>query len=331
MNEADMNNATPEEGRPQGAPMVEPSAPPAPATPGAALAAARESHGWSVDQVAAYLKLAPRQVHALESDDYSALPGMAIVRGFVRSYAKLLKLDPAPLLVQLGGETVLANESLKPKESLSAPFSEARIPSMAEKPTISSKWMIAVLLVVLLVAAFWASRQHGQALQSAALPSSQSDQGAGVAEAPANEQVAQPEHNEQEAAAVSPPANSTSEQGADPAVSEQPLQSQSMQPSVPGATEASASAAPAPLSGAEGDANALSLLVREESWIEIRSAGGRTILARLAQPGENISVAVNEPIELVVGNAAGVDARLRGEPFALKGRSSSNVVRVSVK
>ena len=61
---------------------------------GAALRAAREAAGLSIDDVAQQLKLAPRQVQALEDDDYARLPGRTFVRGFVRNYARFVRLDP---------------------------------------------------------------------------------------------------------------------------------------------------------------------------------------------------------------------------------------------
>jgi cytoskeletal protein RodZ len=48
--------------------------------------------------VATQLKITRHQILAIEADDYDVLPAPAIVRGFVRTYAKLLKLDSAPLL-----------------------------------------------------------------------------------------------------------------------------------------------------------------------------------------------------------------------------------------
>jgi cytoskeletal protein RodZ len=79
-------------------------------SPGAKLAFARNDLGWTVEQVAAQLKLATRQIVALEADDYAALPEPAVVRGFIRAYAKLLKLDATPLVALImvdGGETKL--------------------------------------------------------------------------------------------------------------------------------------------------------------------------------------------------------------------------------
>ena len=57
---------------------------------GARLRAAREAAGLSIDAVAQQLKLAPRQVRALEDDDFAQLPGRTFVRGFMRNYARLV-------------------------------------------------------------------------------------------------------------------------------------------------------------------------------------------------------------------------------------------------
>ena len=78
------------------------AAAPAPDGPGALLRAAREAAGLSLDAVAQQLKLAPRQVKALEDDDFGAPAGPArSCRGFVRNYARLLNLDAEDLLLAL--------------------------------------------------------------------------------------------------------------------------------------------------------------------------------------------------------------------------------------
>lgn len=52
-----------------------------PGIPGKTLQSQREAMGWSVEQVADQLKLAPRQVVALEAGDYASLPSPAVTRG----------------------------------------------------------------------------------------------------------------------------------------------------------------------------------------------------------------------------------------------------------
>ena len=65
------------------------AATPVPTSAGALLREAREAAGMSIDAVAQQLKLAPRQVQALEDGDFAHLPGRTFVRGFMRNYARL--------------------------------------------------------------------------------------------------------------------------------------------------------------------------------------------------------------------------------------------------
>ena len=69
--------------------------------PGRYLSGTREARGLSIADIARTLKFSERQIEALERDDYQQLPGVTFIRGFIRSYARLLKLDPIPLLEML--------------------------------------------------------------------------------------------------------------------------------------------------------------------------------------------------------------------------------------
>src|SRR3954465_8026700 len=64
-------------------------------TAGEQLAEARQSRGMSIGEIAQQLKLSPWQVEALEANDLKRLPSPVFVRGFIRNYARLLKLDSA--------------------------------------------------------------------------------------------------------------------------------------------------------------------------------------------------------------------------------------------
>src|SRR5262245_38167360 len=73
-------------------------------TTGAVLSSARKAAGLSIADVAAQMRLSPRQIEALEGDRYADLPGPVFVRGFIRNYARVLRLDPVPLLNALEPE-----------------------------------------------------------------------------------------------------------------------------------------------------------------------------------------------------------------------------------
>jgi len=102
--------------------------------PGVALAAAREAMGLSVEQIADQLKLASRQVLAIERGDFDALPNRAVTRGFIRAYAKAVRLDPAPLvaMVEVEGAVGHADATVRPTK-VTASFQESRFPTLTER------------------------------------------------------------------------------------------------------------------------------------------------------------------------------------------------------
>ena len=76
---------------------------------GEQLRHARESLGYSIPDVVGMTNLMTDQVNALESGDWTAFAAPVYVRGFVRSYAGVLKLDAETVLVDLNEEMGHAN------------------------------------------------------------------------------------------------------------------------------------------------------------------------------------------------------------------------------
>ena len=124
---------------------------------GAQLKAQREALGWPVEQVADQLKLAPRQVIALEEGDMAALPNVAVVRGFVRAYAKVVRLDAAPLVAMIEVHPAPTQDPAAPvRREISATFSESRFPSMTQRSSNQATVWIVGAVVVVVAAAFGA-------------------------------------------------------------------------------------------------------------------------------------------------------------------------------
>ena len=93
---------------------------------GQELAAAREARGLALADVAQQLKFAPRQLEALEQEQFSALPGATFARGMVRSYARLLKLDPDPLVERIAGRFEVPDSNrLAARYHQPVPFSDS--------------------------------------------------------------------------------------------------------------------------------------------------------------------------------------------------------------
>lgn len=112
MSEADKNDVSAATGADDTAAVI--AAP----TVGQRLRAAREAAGLSVADVARSLKFGVRQVELLEADDYAALPGNTVVRGFTRGYARLLKLDADELVHMLDAQTPVAPADVRPPDNM---------------------------------------------------------------------------------------------------------------------------------------------------------------------------------------------------------------------
>ena len=89
-------------------------------TVGEQLRTARESQQLAIHQVADWTKIRGDHIRALEEGNYSVFSAPVYIRGFVRTYATLLKLDAPKILEQLGHE--LANSGQQ-EPTLSQPAS----------------------------------------------------------------------------------------------------------------------------------------------------------------------------------------------------------------
>ena len=129
-------------------PETLPSAqPPSPASPGSLLREARLASGLSIAEVTQSIKFAERQIEAVESDDFDKLPGSTFVRGIIRSYAKLLRLDPEPLLLMLGEQLPPADNAVHAPEDTGA-----KLPVSGERRNLIPLLAVALTLAAIGIA-----------------------------------------------------------------------------------------------------------------------------------------------------------------------------------
>jgi cytoskeleton protein RodZ len=277
--------------------------PASPAGPGARLQAAREAAGLSLEQVAQQLKLAPRQVRALEEEDFAQLPGRTFARGFVRNYARLLNLDGEDLLA------LLPDVGRAP--ALEAPALQSTGAMIAELPTASSaqpgitRWVIPIVLVACIVGAATYEWYRGGLAPPDAAPRTvpPAPDAAAAPVSTARTELANPFAAEASPAPAEPPA----EQAISPA-----------------AAAAPASAPPAPAAPAAP----LQLTYRGPSWTEIRDRDGQVLISRLVAAGSEQSIRGSAPFDIVIGNATSVTLVYRGAPVDLSRYTRQNVARL---
>jgi cytoskeleton protein RodZ len=112
---------------------------------GMTLREARQQLGLSVADVANQIKFAPRQIEALEADDFQHLPEAAFLRGFIRSYAKILQLDAQPLLAALS-QSKTASIELMPA-AVGVPFPDAQSLMRQNMVWLGAAGLLAVIAV----------------------------------------------------------------------------------------------------------------------------------------------------------------------------------------
>ena len=278
--------------------------------PGARLRSAREAAGLSLDQVAQQLKLAPRQVRALEDEDFAQLPGRTFARGFVRNYARLLNLDGDDLLSKLPDAAhapALEAPALQPTGAMIA-----ELPTASAPKTNFTRWLIPVLLVACIVAAAaYEWYRGGLGAQGDAARSAPPDSPRAPAAAPASStELPNP-------LAEKPASGAASESGVHTGSGEGGT--------VPAASAPTSSAAPA--AGADSAAP-LRLGYRGPSWTEIRDRDGQVLISRLVAAGSEQSVQGAPPFDVVIGNAHEVTLFYRGNPVDLSRYTRQNVARL---
>ncbi len=276
---------------------------PLPVTAGSRLRAAREAAGWSIEDVAQQLKLAPRQVQALESDDWQRLPGRTFIRGFARNYARLMQLDADDVLALLpAADTAHAFErpALAPTRR---PMGE--IPVDGATRSSSLRWLFPLLLVVIAGAAgfYEYTRQRALEPRDGSVPSTVPTPTAAPAPTPAATTNA----------ATQPAATASTALPNPLADTPSNAPSEPREPAAP-ATDA-----------------VLVLAFRGTSWAEVKDAGGRVILQMTGGAGMTQTVSGTPPFELALGNAPDVGVTFRGQALDLAPYTRGSVARVALK
>ena len=292
-------------------------------TAGAMLRSAREAAGLSVDDVAQQLKLAPRQVQALEQDDFQRLPGRTFARGFARNYARFIQLDPdAVLALMPATESAPALE----RPSFAAarrPMGEIPVERAAKRSGAPRALVLLLVLVNVGAAAYYqysrqASDAHREATVAGGAPGTTSGTLAAPSSGTTGGSTTTALPNPVAESAPAPVGNTASE----------------ATPAAPAADASAAPATAATTSAAAARANndaALVLAFKGTSWAEVKDASGRVILQMTGGAGMTQTVSGAPPLELSLGNAPDVAVTFRGQTLDLAPYTRGVVARVALK
>ena len=256
----------------------------------------RVSMGLGIDDVVGKIKLSHRQVVALEENDFKALPEIAFLRGFVRSYARLLQMDEQALLAHLP-QAQVTQVRTEPNQL------ETAFPTAKSARRQNVNLLLAALLVVLLIAgfSFWQAKMVHHAvvksdttLTTTPLP------------LPAIEKSSVPEVSVSSVPEVS--------------VSSVPAAS-SVTPAVPAAANPVHEMA------------TLRLVFDRECWVEIKDKYGKTLSKQVNLAGSELRLDGDAPFTLVIGHAQAVRLFYKDKPVNLDPyiNAGSDVARLTLE
>ncbi len=302
-------------------------------SPGAMLRQARERANLSKEDVAAKLKLSVRQIAAIETGDWSVLPERTFTRGFMRSYARLVSLDPDSLGLDQSSSQPHAATELKP-----TPEAIGVIAYEAERNASGiARWVVPAALIAVLVAGI-AYVQWGHLISFAGFKSGATATGAPAAgkstasSATASKAVDTSSATSSGAVIAPTPATTPS---ASPTVVEGAT-TPSLTPSTALPVMPNSVAAPAdtpakapllpPLAAGE---KRITLSFKGKSWTEVRSKG-EVIFSETAQPGTR-EFAGAPPLSFTVGNASNVSVSIDGEPYDMSDITRNDVARFRIE
>ncbi len=298
---------------------------------GAALAAAREAKGLTRNEVAERLKLSPRQIEALEAEDWAGLPDPIFVRGFVRNYARLLEIDADALIRRGEGGPM-------PTQTITAPSASVRL---GGSPV--ARWLLLPLLMAVLfvagVAALYSWLRQGE---DAMLPMDAGPQQTQVPPAPVTTPPTMPAPTSEAARPVplpitaAPAATATANPNLpDPA---DPARTSVAKPLVvkpaaePTTTQLAVTPAPEPgaTEAATPDKVSMRFSPTEDAWIQVVDSKGMRF-SKLVRAGASVVVSGTPPFKLVVGNAANVSLVYNGHSIDLKPFIGEKVARLTLE
>ncbi len=294
-------------------------------SPGRRLREARTAARLSQDDVAVRLRLDRRVVDALERDDHRSLPEPTFVRGYLRSYARLLGLPAGPIV------EAYDREGHTPP-GLVADLSRRQEVRSSDPPVRLMTYVVVAALVTLGVL-WWRYERTPEPVpldQAGTTPPTALAAPAvtGPAAAPPSAPAASPAVT----GTPPPPAAAVPAVAAGTAPTPPAGTGAAAPATPPGASAASAAAEPLPTAPAvpEGGPNRLVLRFKHDSWVEVYERGGKRVFFNQAKGGQVLSLSGTPPFRVILGYARDAQVEYNGALFDHAPFTSRDIARFTV-
>ncbi|MEQ3412698.1 cytoskeleton protein RodZ [Klebsiella aerogenes] len=294
---------------------------------GARLRNAREQLGLSQQAVAERLCLKVSTVRDIEEDKAPADLASTFLRGYIRSYARLVHIPEEELLPMMAKQAPIRAAKVAPMQS----FSLGKRRKKRDGWLMSFTWLILFVVIGLSGAWWWQDHKAQQEEITSMADQSTSDlnsSDSGSQSIPLDTSSANNAPDTTAANANSAPVDtSTAPAPSAPAATPAPVDNNAVvAPSQANVDTAAAPAAPAPTSALPTDqanaataASAQDLVMNfsADCWLEVSDATGKKLFSGLQRKGGNLNLSGQAPYKLKIGAPAAVQIQYLGKPVDL--------------
>lgn len=316
---------------------------------GARLRAAREQMGLTQQNVAERLCLKLSTVRDIEEDKSPADLASTFLRGYIRSYARLVHVPEEELLPMMAKQAPVRAAKVEPMQS----FSLGKRRKKRDGWLMIFTWLVVFVVVGLTGAWWWQNHKAAQddlvslsdqsgsgeeSSQSIPLTDNGSDDSSAQAQPAPADGTSVPLTNDSAnntssvaANTAAPGASAPAANNAAPATAPMAAAGNVDGNAVVSPSQAPVNAAPpasgnnaAPLptgsasvSGPSADANAVVLDFNADCWLEVTDAAGKKLFSGMQRSGGKLSLSGTAPYRLKIGAPAAVQVHYQGQPVDL--------------
>ncbi|MDF2155565.1 cytoskeleton protein RodZ [Vibrio sp. CAU 1672] len=303
----------------------------------------RESLGMTQKQVADRLRLRVSVIEDIENNQFDSHLVATFIRGYLRSYAKLVSLDEKLVLAAL-------------EQSGGAQHQEQEMQSFSRKTKHEKHnsrimlltWAIALIILGISAIWWWQNQQENSLAQVVNEASVEEATAAGdmdeidlltvdevIASTPA-ESVAVTESVANEAAdsvadyaaeVPSEPETVSSDAATGQAATQQPTPAESQPDSQTDIPEPQTQQA---VTLVPEGMTALTMSFAADCWIQVKDANGKTLVSGTHRLGQKVELAGEAPFKVILGAPEGVTMIFASEPVDLSGYTSGKVARFTL-
>lgn len=329
---------------------------------GALLKQSREQRGLTTADVARELRLKVSLIEQIEAEQWDPTVSATFIRGYLRAYAKLMKLPEHEILANFELQAAYLRHQTKPMHSFS---NKASLDAVDNRFMLAS-YLLIVLLIGLFLVWFWQTHlldsepvtalpelpatmsssevattavEDTTTLSSAELlklatpateltTAEQQNAASGTAEPAASDTQVPPasdNHAQIAVTAADTPANVPATTTAEP--QQVVIKPQAQAATAPVAADNSTPAADAAVSAGN---TILTLQFNAECWLEVTDATGKRLAYGTRQAGQTERLSGTAPLKVTLGNAAAATVQFNDVAVDLSGYAAGRVARLTL-